>query len=210
MIASYATMVCTVCIILSPRIVLAQIPTVCARVDNLRNLECCPDKCGADNDRGTCAEIGIPHNMTTTDVRSNWPHYFTRACNCSKNFAGVDCSRCKYGYYGNDCDKKQVLSRNSTPNLRDKPWWVKYYGILRATRTYVSGYTIVLNEREPGTTDLMTTTVSLYDLFVWLHHFAAKNSECKGKMRGVGLVWASSKGTARIRTGSCRGYFSSR
>ena len=183
MIASYAAMVCTVCIILSPRIVLAQIPTVCASEGNLRDLTCCPGDCGSNNSRGECAEIGVPHNMTVTDVRSNWPHYFTSACNCSKNFAGVDCSRCKYGYYGNDCDQKEDLPRNSTQILTFSEQWGEYIDILRAARTYDSGYTIVLNESVPGTTDLNTTNTTLYDLFVWLHHFASKDSECKGKMR---------------------------
>ena len=120
--------------------------------------------------------------MNTNDVRGNWPHYFTKACKCLNNFAGVNCSRCKYGYYGNNCDKKQVLNRYSTQSLTDQQW-VKYIDILRAARTYDSGYTIVLNERKPGTTDLETTNISLYDMFVWLHHFAAKDSDCKGKMR---------------------------
>ena len=78
MTASYAAMVCTVCIILLPHIVRAQIPTVCALEGNLRDLGCCPEDCGA-NGRGTCTEIGVPHDMNTNDVRGNWPHYFTKA-----------------------------------------------------------------------------------------------------------------------------------
>ena len=181
MFASYAAMVCTVCIILLPHIVRAQIPTVCTREVDLRGMECCPEGCGAPS-RGKCAKLGVPFDMNSTDVRGNWPHYFTRACICSNNFAGVDCSRCKYGYYGDDCDQKQELPRNSTRTLTGEQW-VEYIKILRATRTYDSGYTIVLNESKPGTTNLNTTKTTLYNLFVWLHHFAAKDSECKGKIR---------------------------
>ena len=35
---------------------------------------------------------------------------------------------------------------------------------------------VVLEEAIPGTANLTMTNVSLYNLFVWLHHYAAKDS----------------------------------
>ena len=59
---------------------------------------------------------------------------------------------------------------------------MNYIEILNMSRTHNSGYKIVLDEYLPGTVDIETVDISLYDLFVWLHHFAAKDSECSGKL----------------------------
>ena len=69
---------------LMPKYTVGQIPTVCADEDSLENLRCCPTTddgvCGADANRGQCGQLnnnGYVHRMDTTDVRANWPHYFT-------------------------------------------------------------------------------------------------------------------------------------
>ena len=75
----------------------AQIPTACADEASLRDLTCCPTTsngvCGAVAGRGACMDLQLPHSNTTTDVRRNWPHYFTSVCQCTGNFSGYDCSR---------------------------------------------------------------------------------------------------------------------
>ena len=38
-----------------------------------------------------------------------------------------------------------------------------------------SGYTIILAESFPGNSSLLTTNITLYKLYVWLHHYAAKD-----------------------------------
>ena len=61
-----------------------QIPTVCADDESLENLRCCPNTtsdgvCGEDANRGQCVELNIDgYSRDTTDVRGNWPHYFTQ------------------------------------------------------------------------------------------------------------------------------------
>lgn len=176
-VANRIAAVCTLVIALSSQ-VNSQIPTACANERSLQTLTCCPDDCGGDN-RGECVDIGVPHNMTSNDVRDNWPHYFTRACSCMGNYAGVDCTRCKYGYYGTNCNQKQVIARQSIHDLDDEEW-TDYINILKMTRTCDSGYKIVLAESPPGTSDIDMADVTLYNFFVWSHHFAAKNNECKG------------------------------
>ena len=168
-------------VLLCPQSSVSQIPTVCTDEDSLGDMVCCPNDCGGE-ERGQCVDIPLPSSfsMTSTDVRANWPHYFNRSCNCTGNYAGYDCSRCKYGYYGDSCQEKQTIARKSVQSLNDSDW-KKYIDILKRARTYDSNYTIVLNESEPGNTDIITTNASLYDLFVWMHHYAAKDSECEGK-----------------------------
>ena len=42
---------------------------------------------------------------------------------------------------------------------------------------------IVLEEAVPGTTNLSMTNISLYNLFVWMHHYAAKDSATLGNAK---------------------------
>ena len=164
-----------------PQTVTSQIPSVCADDSSLTNKECCPNSCGGE-ERGTCEDIDLPdtYSDTSTNVRSNWPHYFTRACACKENYAGVDCTRCKYGYRGDDCMTKVSEPRRDLLDLTSAEW-TKYHDALKMARRDSSGYKIILEEAPPGTSNLACEDISLYSLFIWLHHYAAKDSECEGK-----------------------------
>ena len=105
---------------------------------------------------------------------------YTNVCVCRDNYAGVDCSRCKYGHYGTNCNQKQVLPRINILTFNDADW-AKYIDTLKRARTYPSGYKVILQETNPATTGLQMADINLYDLFVWLHHYAAKDNECPGK-----------------------------
>ena len=54
--------------------------------------------------------------------------------------------------------------------------WEDFKDIIRLTRSRDSGYTVVLKESRPGNSDLMMSSVSLYNLMTWLHHYVAKDS----------------------------------
>ena len=41
---------------------------------------------------------------------------------------------------------------------------------------------VVLEEAVPGTTNLSMTNISLYNLYVWMHHYAAKDAFTIGKL----------------------------
>ena len=69
---------------LMPQCTVGQIPTVCADEDSLENLRCCPTTddsvCGENANRGQCVQLNIDaygYDINSTDVRANWPHYFT-------------------------------------------------------------------------------------------------------------------------------------
>ena len=174
---------------------MAQIPTVCADSYSLKNLTCCPStahgECGEDAGRGACVELNFAgHSNETSDVRVNWPHYYTRVCQCSGNYAGYDCSRCKFGYYGPDCSAKQVLPRKPVRDLTEEEW-EDFKNILKLTRSHDSGYQIVLEESLPGNDDLVMTNVSLYGLMTWQHHYAAKDSKIPRKSSNLTTVCVS-------------------
>ena len=170
---------CVLVITLSPRHVHSQIPEVCANARSLQSMECCPSNCSRASGRGMCVDVEPLPDMMSDDVRSNWPHYFQRICQCHDNYAGYDCSRCKYGYYGPDCGMKQVLPRRNILKLSVQDF-TEYIEILQMTRSYNSGYVAVLDQFRPGSTSIETVPVTLYQIFIWLHHFAAKDSECEG------------------------------
>ena len=66
---------------LIPQFTVGQIPTVCTNKLSLKTLTCCPTTvdgvCGANANRGRCVKLNTPIKITT-NVRKNWPHYFTR------------------------------------------------------------------------------------------------------------------------------------
>ena len=170
----------------------SQIPEVCSDANSLEKSICCPSTadgiCGEDSGRGLCVSLNQPgYSTESTDVRRNWPHYFTQVCQCNGNYGGYDCGRCKYGYYGSDCSQKQVLPRRSIHEYTDEEW-NEFIQIIRMTKTYRSDYVVILEEAAPGTSNLTMSNISLYDLFVWLHHFAAKDSGVPGTPDGPGII----------------------
>ena len=88
--------------------------------------------------------------------------------------------RCKFGYYGADCSQSQVLPRESVATWTDEDW-TEYNNALGMTRTADSGYVAVLEETYPGNTTLRTANLTIYGMFIWLHHYAAFSSTDPGK-----------------------------
>ena len=173
----------------------AQFPSACSGADSLSTRRCCPDAgsgrgvCGGSAGHGQCVHITVTPSGRSEEeshkvVRDQWPHYFTQVCECSGNYAGVDCSRCKYGYYGDRCSMKSVNDRRPLSAF-DAADWSDYKDILNMTRNHNSGYFVFKQEPARGATSFedlsKAESVTLYNLFVWVHHYAAKDSE-KGIM----------------------------
>ena len=176
-------------LLLLPILTHTQIPAVCSDPDSLRDSICCPDTtdgiCGSDAGRGQCVSLSLTdYDPSSSDVRENWPHYYTQMCECNENYGGIDCTRCKLGYYGNGCTQKQVIPRREAGSFSDSDWG-ELSKVLRLTRDYDSGYKVVLQEELPGTENLETTNISLYGLYVWVHHYAAKDSLDSSELRCI-------------------------
>ena len=60
--------------------------------------------------------------------------------------------------------------------------WAEFIDIILLSRSFDSGYMVVLEEAVPGTTNLSMTNISLYNLYVWMNHYAAKDAFTKGKL----------------------------
>ena len=106
---------------------------------------------------------------------------YTQGCQCNDNYAGYDCSRCKFGYYGDNCSQSQVLPRQPIAFYTDEDW-EEFIDILKMLRSHDSGYTVFLEESTPGNSSLSSSNITLYKLYVWLHHSSARDAFSPGKL----------------------------
>ena len=184
-------------------LVQAQIPEVCSSKNNLTSRTCCPvptgitgalTECGNNLGRGECRPVssycytGYPNNEN--DPRRNWPSYFfNRTCHCNGNYAGYDCSECKFGYEGDDCNTKSSLrQRQSVVTMTDDEW-EDYNKKITRSKYEASRYVILLfNEIDGNVLNAEIKNISLYNLFTWMHHYAAKTNNDTYDRQGSGML----------------------
>ena len=176
-----------------------QFPKVWVTLDSLKSKECCPipkgfsAPCGIDGNRGTCQELIIREwNLTYShykafqleDDRHDWPNaLFHKTCKCQSNFAGYDCSKCEFGYYGNNCNQKKNLTRKNfaTLSAEEKDRYMRY---INMSKYFKSDYVVtstsykVINRTVQAGGDPASwfRNVYNYDLFVWIHYYAARDT----------------------------------
>jgi len=176
-----------------------QFPKVCVTLDSLKSKECCPipkgftAPCGSDGNRGTCQELMIREwNFTYShykpfqekDERHDWPNaLYHKTCKCQSNFAGYDCSKCEFGYYGNNCTQKKTLKRKNFAKLsaEEQDRYMKY---INMSKYFQSDYVVTstpYNEinrtvQAGGDPASLFHNVTNYDLFVWMHYYAARDT----------------------------------
>lgn len=168
----------------------AQIPKVCVPVND--EDECCPPssingaKCGGPT-RGECVNVseichvgydpstGIEDNFTNyADQRFNWPSgFFSKVCRCSGNFVGFDCSECKFGYGGENCQTKlSPIMRTSVEDMSTTDWQKYNMYLQSAKNTVTQRYMVFIGGDKHSTSSY--TNVTLYNLAVWIHHYIAR------------------------------------
>ena len=178
--------------------VLGQIPLACVTEESLQSRTCCPMYDGAvcgGTLRGMCDNIhanDIYHtNYDSTqlqqtnsnasnaynDARFNWPTgFFDSVCVCIGNHAGYHCGECRFGYGGENCETKlDVRIRRSAANMSPSEW-EKYNMYLNRSKNEISNRYMVYTG---GNVSLVSNyqSVSLYNLAVWLHHYAARTDQ---------------------------------
>ena len=168
------------------------IPKPCATVENLRSKECCPnnpDPCGRSKLRGECVLVNVTYTTKNKgdDLRYLWPtRLFKKLCKCNDNYGGYDCSECKFGYAMNatgQCELQPVRVRKSLKKLDD---WEPYVYVLNIAKYTKSRYYVVTETfntaiKHSSNKALMDSIINptLYNLFIWIHHYSAKDSESK-------------------------------
>ena len=176
-----------------------QFPKVCVTLDSLKSKECCPipkgfsAPCGSDGNRGTCQEVMIREwNFTYShykpfqekDDRHDWPNaLYHKTCKCQLKFAGYDCSKCEFGYYGKNCTQKKILTRKNFAKLsaERKDRYMRY---INMSKYFESDYVVTSTPYEEINTTVQAGedpaslfhNVTNYDLFVWMHYYAARDT----------------------------------
>ena len=171
-------------------LVSAQIPSVCANNADLQSGRCCPNNCGGSA-RGECVDVsimcktdyetvGVPKN----DERLNWPsNIFNFTCKCNGNYGGYDCLECKFGYEGSDCSEKQKRKRGSITS--DSFIWEDYHNqLMIAKDRNQTRYKVFTGGDHKD--EMNYQNVSLYNLFVWMHHYATYTLEDEYPKDGSG------------------------
>lgn len=176
-----------------------QIPRPCATLENLQEHKCCPSPdenrfpnagpCGANLPgslkRGSCEKVRVKEGVAfekgdDVDPRKNWPiQLFNKTCACTGNYGGYDCGECKFGYTGDQCDvKKASIKHKSFEDIN----WDKYHMALKAAKTTESRYLVISNYTESRETLYSyIVSVTVYDFFTWIHHFASNELRGHGK-----------------------------
>lgn len=193
------TVPCLVLIAVMLPLAQGQFPRVCITLKSLKAKECCPipkgfkAPCGSDGNRGTCQELNIRswtleyshyQPFHDTDDRRDWPYaLYHKTCKCKSNFAGYDCSKCEYGYHGKNCTQKRTYKRKNFAKLSagEKDRYMKY---LNMSKYFNSDYVLTttfyedINRTVQAGGDPMALfyNVSNYDLFVWMHYYAARDT----------------------------------
>ncbi|XP_035667639.1 tyrosinase-like [Branchiostoma floridae] len=165
----------------------AQFPRVCISDDLLEIKECCPipqgftEPCGGPG-RGHCNDTHIPDvensvriNEYEVDDRRRWPTvFFGRTCACEGNFMGYDCTRCIWGYSGDDCSIKQKPAvRKNILNLNDeeRSKFQRYFNNTKYT-TSDFVYALEFKENIRGSQDF--ASLSVWDFFMATHYYASR------------------------------------
>lgn len=174
-------------------LVSAQIPSVCANNANLASGVCCPNNCGG-SERGDCVLVSTMCNIGydgsvlqenfTKDGRFNWPsQIFTQVCQCKGNYGGYDCLDCKFGYGPRDqCREKQQERKSITAKDFD---WAEYRNQLNRSKTEIQTRYKVFTGGNPKN-ESNYKSVTLYDLFAWMHHYVSWTAKGGYKMHESG------------------------
>ena len=208
-------LVCSLFVALAFIAVEGQFPKACINTDSLKTKTCCPKPknftnakpCGEDLGRGKCEELS-DHEWNkiydhydednTFDDRHNWPKlFFKRTCTCNPPFSGYDCSKCEFGYRGVDCKEKVTLIRHNFVKMPEEEK-DKYMRYVNLSRYYDSDYLAATTFYEEINDTIATggdptdkfTNVSIYDLFVWEHYYAARNTFLKDGTEKIDIDFA--------------------
>ncbi|GLD46437.1 tyrosinase-like protein [Lates japonicus] len=169
-----------------------QFPRLCATREALRAKECCPpwegdgSACGASSGRGFCRDVevsdqpdGPQYPFAGLDDREKWPLvFYNRTCQCAGNFMGFNCADCKFGYFGVNCNERRESLRRNIFHLSraERIRVVSYLNLAKQTvsRDYVVA-TGTYREMENGSNPMFADE-SVYDVFVWMHHYVSRNA----------------------------------
>ncbi|XP_069805876.1 tyrosinase-like [Dendropsophus ebraccatus] len=176
---------CTV-FVLFLGVVHCQFPRACTTSEALQSRTCCPhwedgSPCGSESGRGQCRNKVVPVKFSAGQVRQvyddrlEWPlFYYNSTCKCFENFSGHNCGQCKYGYYGENCDRKKTVIRKEIRQLSSEER-EKFFSYLASAKTTNSADFVILSTGDRHHRDTYRfVDASVYDIFAWIHYYSIK------------------------------------
>ncbi|XP_059499247.1 tyrosinase-like [Stegostoma tigrinum] len=167
-----------------------QFPRVCTQPSALSSQTCCPvweqdgTACGEKSGRGRCqaqADLHTPE-PSRKDFRMAWPSsFYRRVCVCNSPFAGFDCSECRDGYWGAQCQRRALTVRRA---LHEMSWAERqrFVNQLVLAKTTVSQrYVILVSGNTSDPSSFTFQNASVYDICTWVHYVAAKPIQTRDK-----------------------------
>ncbi|KAM8967895.1 tyrosinase-like [Pelodytes ibericus] len=164
----------------------SQFPRLCTTPEAIQSKTCCPkwkdgSACGSLSHRGVCRDWVVfisfagGQILQSQDDRLDWPrHYYDNTCQCFGNYSGFDCSDCKFGYFGEKCDRKKTVVRKDIRQLSllQRKRFFSYLTLAKATR---SKDFVVLSTGDRHHRDTYRfVNASIYDIFSWIHYYSMK------------------------------------
>ena len=176
----------------------AQFPAICNTPENIRDKTCCPNNCGGTG-KGECLNmtaetaqqweqadqsvVGIIYaapilsGRKTVDSRYRWPAFvFERVCSCEGNYWGADCSECKFGWTGENCDiTKELVIRKSFDSLTPDEKLIVSNGF-RDLKSETGYWSVVVEEPSNYSGTVKLENITTYDMFTYMHNFVARDA----------------------------------
>ena len=116
----------------------------------------------------------------TIDARCQWPiAVFESVCECHNNYGGVDCSKCDFGWTGENCEEKaQVVTRKPFQNLNEQ----EKRALIQATidlKSEMGQWSVIVGEPHHSTGTVTLQDVSTYNFLVQIHSYVSRDKMCK-------------------------------
>ncbi|XP_007534569.3 tyrosinase [Erinaceus europaeus] len=169
-----------------------QFPRACTSSRNILEKECCPvwsgdgSPCGQFSGRGFCQDIflseapqGPQFPFTGVDDRESWPSvFYNRTCQCIGNFMGFNCAQCRFGFRGPSCMERRLLVRRNilALSVAEKNRFLAYLTLAKYTTSTDYVIPIGTHGQMANGSDPMFRDISVYDLFVWMHYYVARDT----------------------------------
>ncbi|XP_058867639.1 tyrosinase-like [Acipenser ruthenus] len=175
-------------LLLLPNSLDAHFPKPCTTDEALNTKTCCPEwegsPCGVRAGRGECDSYRTIQTTDYIDYREQWPfHFYHSLCRCHGNFDGFDCGLCKHGFKGHHCNITHTTERKEIHSLTEEEK-TKFFKYLEYSKTNISSkYSILTSNDTSINSTLKFINASLYDVYIWMHYYAAK--PLKGTGRNV-------------------------
>ncbi|XP_040189560.1 tyrosinase-like [Rana temporaria] len=177
-------------LVLCCSLVQGQFPRACITSETYQTKTCCPlwkdgSPCGTKSGRGTCRNWVVPVAFASLregpgprqfdDDRLDWPkYYYDKTCECSGNYSGYDCGDCRYGYFGNKCDRKITVVRKEIRELSlvERKRFFSYLVLAKTTKSQEFVILYTGDRHHKGTYQFIDATI--YDVFSWIHYYSIK------------------------------------